>query len=804
MSKLVVFNLGRGDLKRGFPSVTVQLWEEGNPIAMQFIGSLPPAPELWQVYQRWQLLYQLLYEALYPSLGWRKRINKQDEEIDIEIDEDDVTNVSSIDFGNLCDDLSKKINTWLKSESFRNIDQKLRTTLDPNDEIRIILATEDEQVKRLPWHLWDFFEDYQSSSFGISAPEIQQVKPLRTRPNNPIRILAIIGNSEGIDVQKDRAILENLPGAETVFLVEPQRQELDRWLWDKQGWDILFFAGHGSTENSQPQTGNEATGRIQINKTDCLTIHQLKNALRAAIASGLRLAIFNSCDGLGLVRPLASLHIPQMIVMREPVPDLVAQEFLKHFLQAFASGESFYTAVREAQVRLQGLEGDFPCASWLPVMCQNPLEAPLVWQKPSSAPKSKLLSTRRILPKVFQVSLAVTALVMGMRSLLILQSSELLSFDQLMRSRPPEAPDERILVVSVTEADVRAQSALDRGGASLSDRTLAQVVQKLATYQPAAIGLDIYRENPVAAEYADLGKTMLHSDRFIAVCKGSEEDKNSGVPAPPEVPTQRLGFSDVLSDPDGIIRRHLLAMAPAPPCMTDKSLSLRLATLYLAHRGIQVKLTPEKNFEIGDVVWKNLEENSGGYYGIDNLGHQVMLNWRSTPSVAPQVTLHQVLNNQVAENLVRDRIVIIGTTAESFHDYWSTPYSAKMWPHQAMSGVVIQAHMVSQILSAVLDKRPLLWVLPKWCEAVWVWCWSVGGGIIAWHFRSRLRFGIAIAFSLIILYTFCLYVLVQGGWIPLLPSALVFIACSAMVAIYTRSNAVRERRRGGEGGIINN
>lgn len=224
MSKLVVFNLGRGDLKRGFPSVTVQLWEEGNPIAMQFIGSLPPAPELWQVYRRWQLLYQLLYEALYPSLGWRKRINKQDEEIDIEIDEDDVTNVSSIDFGNLCDDLSKKINTWLKSESFRNIDQKLRTTLDPNDEIRVILATEDEQVKRLPWHLWDFFEDDQSSIVGISAPEIKQVKPLRKRPNNPIRILAIIGNSEGIDVQKDRAILENLPGAETVFLVEPQRQ----------------------------------------------------------------------------------------------------------------------------------------------------------------------------------------------------------------------------------------------------------------------------------------------------------------------------------------------------------------------------------------------------------------------------------------------------------------------------------------------------------------------------------------------------------------------------------------------------
>ncbi|NJL10173.1 MAG: hypothetical protein HC908_08410 [Calothrix sp. SM1_7_51] len=54
-----------------------------------------------------------------------------------------------------------------------------------------------------------------------------------------------------------------------------------------------------------------------------------------AIQKGLKLAIFNSCEGLGLARQLASLHIPQVIVMREPVPDKVAQEFLKYFLQFF-------------------------------------------------------------------------------------------------------------------------------------------------------------------------------------------------------------------------------------------------------------------------------------------------------------------------------------------------------------------------------------------------------------------------------------------------------------------------------------
>lgn len=91
-----------------------------------------------------------------------------------------------------------------------------------------------------------------------------------------------------------------------------------------------------------------------------MTIEQLKYALKKAVVGGLNIAIFNSCDGLGLAQQLADLQIPQIIVMREPVPDRVAQAFLKYFLAAFAQGQSFYLAVREARERLQGLEDRFP------------------------------------------------------------------------------------------------------------------------------------------------------------------------------------------------------------------------------------------------------------------------------------------------------------------------------------------------------------------------------------------------------------------------------------------------------------
>ncbi|MEC4814157.1 MAG: hypothetical protein SAK29_12910, partial [Scytonema sp. PMC 1069.18] len=147
-------------------------------------------------------------------------------------------------------------------------------------------------------------------------------------------------------------------------------------------WDILFFAGHSQTEGD--------IGRIYINEhptNNSLTIEQLQEALKAAIENGLQLAIFNSCDGLGLSLSLEKLNIPTTIVMREPVPNLVAEEFFQHFMAAFAIARlPLYLAVQQARRKLQGLEDEFPGASWLPVICQNPAVEPPTWLKLGGIP----------------------------------------------------------------------------------------------------------------------------------------------------------------------------------------------------------------------------------------------------------------------------------------------------------------------------------------------------------------------------------------------------------------------------------
>ncbi|WP_246162570.1 CHAT domain-containing protein [Brasilonema sennae] len=375
MSKTVIINMGSGDLYQGFPRVTAQLWKEGNLLPEQFLGSLPPAPHLVELCRNWQSNYQ--------SLCDRQQLRFQGEDDDeLEIDADGVTNVSVLSFNDLCHNLQLGINQWLSSDDYLNISLQLRSHLHPLEEIRVMMETNDDLLRRLPWHRYDFYRDYPRAEMALCQSEYKQAQLSQRRNGDKVRILAVLGNSKGIDLEAETRFLLSLQDAEVVFRVNPTRQELNTQLWDVRGWDILFFAGHSRTEGK--------TGRIYINENktnNSLTIEQLEEALKAAIEKGLQLAIFNSCDGLGLALALENLHIPSVIVMREPVPNLVAQEFFKYFLQGFALERlSFYLAVQQARRKLQGLEDDFPGASWLPVICINPAVEPPTWLKLGGIP----------------------------------------------------------------------------------------------------------------------------------------------------------------------------------------------------------------------------------------------------------------------------------------------------------------------------------------------------------------------------------------------------------------------------------
>ncbi|MEB3279571.1 MAG: CHASE2 domain-containing protein [Lyngbya sp.] len=683
------------------------------------------------------------------------------------------------------------ISEWLDDNSFRLIDKRLREELNREEEIRVLIRTKNSDLKKLPLHLWDFFESYQKAEIAWSPIEIETIKEPQNYPaHSRVRILVILGHQEGINVKKDLEIIQSLPNVDAVVLVEPEAKQINDRLWE-QPWDIIFFAGHSETEGE--------TGRIYINPQESLTIEQLWYGLRKSVERGLKLAIFNSCDGLGLAQKLDDLNIPQVIVMRELVPDRVAQEFLKHFLTNFASGQPFYVAVREARERLHDdFEREFPCASWLPVICQNPTYIPPSWEdlvgkkakisddnviKKREFNQVKSLSWRwREFPKVLLSAITITGMIWGVRSLGGLQVWELKAYDHLMQMRPDPGIDERLLLVTITGNDVQGQAPEDRQGRSLSEGSLALLLEKLESYQPRVIGLHLFRETPVNPQYKTLSNSLKKNDRLLATCQyGNHQEP--GVFPPPEVPLNRQGFTNIVSDQDGVIRRNLLSVGLSADCQTRFSFSWKLAERYLADEKIFAETTSEGKLKFRNTVFKILEQGSGVYQtGLDWRGHQIMLNYRTSGEIAPKVTLSQVLAGEVDPEWVRDRIVIIGTTTPSFKDHlWLTPYSSRKQPIKTITGTELQAQMVSQFLSIALDNQPLIWWFPDWGESIWILSWSIVAGLIGWRVRSPKAFLTTTGTTLIILYGCCWGLFLKGGWIPLVPSALGLVGTASYV-----------------------
>ncbi|WP_432812183.1 CHASE2 domain-containing protein [Pantanalinema sp. GBBB05] len=385
-------------------------------------------------------------------------------------------------------------------------------------------------------------------------------------------------------------------------------------------------------------------------------------------------------------------------------------------------------------------------------------------------------------------STTITGILVGARQLGWGQQPELLAYDQMMRLRPDQPPDPRLLIVAITEADIYAQQRWP-----LSDRTIAQVLDRLQQYQPRVIGLDVYRDLPQEPGHQALSKQLQQPN--VIVITQMPDDEDIGVAPPPGVPAQRIGFNDVFTDPDAVIRRGLLFANP-DETTTLSSFSLRLALAYLRPANIVSRsgLSNPDHLQLGTVEFTPLEPTSGAYQTVDASGYQILLNYRTRRNLARQVTLSQVLNGQVDRQWIKDKIVLIGATARSLRDVHLTPYSAAETETPKMAGVMIHAQMTSQILSTVLDHQPLFWFWADWVEVVWIATWTVLGGCLAWFTRHPLLVGVygVVAIGGLLLTSYSMFL--QQGWIPVATPAIGLLMSAGVLVAYRAQQAQRQQQ----------
>ena len=400
--------------------------------------------------------------------------------------------------------------------------------------------------------------------------------------------------------------------------------------------------------------------------------------------------------------------------------------------------------------------------------------------------KSKKLNKNnyRTISSSLVASLLISSTVIGIRQLGKLQFLEVLAYDFIVQLANKKQTDPRLLIVEITDQDIKNQNRWP-----ISDATFAQLLQKLQQYQPKVIGLDVYRDIAYPPGNEELQEEFKNNNIIAIQYLGNNHTRIS---APPNIPESRIAFNDVVLDADNILRRNLMYVQ-----VQDKELysfSLRLSLAYLQDNSL-IKNNPDlqvtsEGIYINDVLINRLKANSGGYqmHPQEASGWQTLIDYQS-PEIATKVTLTEILNNQIDPNLVKDKIVLIGTTASSIKDLLDTPYSGQ---NKTIPGVVLHAQMVSQILSIVLDNdhKAQYWFWTETIESLWIITWAIAGAIIAWRVRHPLTTAGGSILALGVLWGTGLGLFLNAAWIPVVPPTLSFILTVSAIVTYKVSYAM--------------
>jgi CHASE2 domain-containing sensor protein len=380
------------------------------------------------------------------------------------------------------------------------------------------------------------------------------------------------------------------------------------------------------------------------------------------------------------------------------------------------------------------------------------------------------------LPGIVAIVLIVLVRLSG-----ALQSIEWVTFDSFLRLRPSEPIDERIVILGIDEADIRRIRNYP-----IPDREISKLLRTLQKYQPRVIGLDIVRDIPVEPGHAELVATFKDIKNLIVV----EKLIPISIKPPPDLPPEKIGFIDYFSDDDGKVRRATLGIKrPENDKKYAFSLPLRLAETYLKAEGIKLSngIRDPDAMRFGSTELPRFFPNSGGYVRTDDFGVQLLLNYRNGRKRFRTLSLQDINDIEAKGNpdVLRDtfgsRIVLIGKTAPSIKDFINTSAIANLQPPGKIYGVEFHAHVVSQIVSAVLDKRPILKTWSQGWEYLWIIAWGVLAIYLGRLTQSPLKNLVYVAAASLGLVGISYAFILGGWWIPAAPALLILVINGAIL-----------------------
>jgi adenylate cyclase len=393
---------------------------------------------------------------------------------------------------------------------------------------------------------------------------------------------------------------------------------------------------------------------------------------------------------------------------------------------------------------------------------------------------------RRVLASERFVALAIAALVaagvLAGRGLGLLEWLDLEAYDRLLALRPPPAEaGRRVAVVGYTEQDIMSQRTYP-----LPDDTLAEVLERILAQRPRAIGVDFYRDVLIPPGSERL-EALWRRDPRIVMVHLLEDEGRHGIPPPAVLAgSEQVGFSDVVIDPDDTVRRAILFQDDEQG--EYRSLALRVATLWLASDGIGLGGDPDDagRIRLGPTPLPRLASDDGPYVGADDAGYQILIDFEGSEPFR-QIPMGEVLDGRVAPEAFRDKIVLVGATADSVADLRRVPFG--LWP-----GVFVHAHVASRLVHYGLGEGvPIAW-LDRRAATAWLLLWTLAGALLGLRRHPVWIVSAALATGLLAVAGAGLAALIAGLWIPVVPPAAGWLLATGAVTAWISRRESADRR----------
>ena len=396
----------------------------------------------------------------------------------------------------------------------------------------------------------------------------------------------------------------------------------------------------------------------------------------------------------------------------------------------------------------------------------------------------------------------IIAAVLGARSLGAFHVLELMALDQFFTLNTRfsiEAPDNNITLVEVGLPYV--EGSADQGY-TITAESLATLLEKIFANQPAAVGMDIVSYRITGDDQRQLLSVFNQYPNLITVENSNPINAEPIQGLSQQQLDNQVGFNDLIFDRDGTIRRALLG-ASFTGEQSDFKLSfpIQVVRSYFENQSNNLEPIRLDNglLDPGTMRFGTVEiprvRTIYGYTEREIEGIETLINYRGQAKPFNVVEARNLLQAQnLQSDLITNKVVILNL--EGLSPEFAVPtrvFKSNLSDSPIVTGVDIQAHIISQLIQAVERQRPLLWA-NQTIQYIFLIVFSVLG-IISGRFSKGVLSGFINLLVALFAITFLSYLaLMQVGlWLPF-TAALVSTTANGLIYI----NYAQNKRRWGK------